>query len=77
MSMSYTISVENNRGANTIYAVFMEPPQFSGGGQPWMNVWYTTFVPHGGSFDMRTGADFYACEWGLSVFFYLFGQSWK
>jgi len=57
---SYTISIENNRGANTNYAVFMEPPEFTGGQQPWMNVWYTSFVPHGGSFEVRTGLDFYA-----------------
>ncbi|KAL7930193.1 hypothetical protein V8C35DRAFT_283764 [Trichoderma chlorosporum] len=60
MSTSYTIFIENNRGANTNYAVFMEPPEFTGGHQPWMNVWYTSFVPHGGSFEVRTGLDFYA-----------------
>ncbi|KAF5855991.1 hypothetical protein ETB97_008110 [Aspergillus alliaceus] len=60
MSNRYTISVENRRGANTNYAVFMEPPQFSGGQQPWMNVWYTSFVPFGGNFDIDTGRDFYA-----------------
>ncbi|KIN03349.1 hypothetical protein OIDMADRAFT_51318 [Oidiodendron maius Zn] len=60
MSTSYTISVENNRGANTNYAVFMEPPQFTGGQQPWMNVWYTSFVPYHGNFEIRTGVDFYA-----------------
>jgi len=60
MSTSYTISVENNRGENTNYAVFMEPPQFSGGQQPFMNVWYTSFVPYRGNFEIRTGLDFYA-----------------
>ncbi|RFU72136.1 hypothetical protein TARUN_10123 [Trichoderma arundinaceum] len=60
MSTSYTISVENNRGENTNYAVFMEPPEFTGGQQPWMNVWYTSFVPYHGSFEIRTGVDFYA-----------------
>ncbi|KAL7942067.1 hypothetical protein V8C42DRAFT_333498 [Trichoderma barbatum] len=61
MSTSYyTISVENERGANTNYAVFMNPPDFTGGQQPWVNVWYTSFVPHGGTFEIRTGADFYA-----------------
>ncbi|EHK47165.1 uncharacterized protein TrAtP1_010180 [Trichoderma atroviride] len=60
MSTSYTISIENNRGANTNYATFMEPPEFTGGLQPFMNVWYTAFVPQGGSFELRTGMDFYA-----------------
>lgn len=62
MSSSYSISVENNRGANTNYAVFMEPPQFSGGMENWMNVWYTSFVPYHGSFEIRTGLDYYACR---------------
>lgn len=62
MSTSYTISVENQRGANTNYAVFMNPPDFTGGQQPWMNVWYTSFVPYHGSFEVHTGADFYACR---------------
>lgn len=62
MSTSYTISVENQRGENTNYAVFMNPPDFTGGQQPWMNVWYTSFVPYHGSFEVRTGADFYACR---------------
>ncbi|KAI5460509.1 hypothetical protein BGZ63DRAFT_404980 [Mariannaea sp. PMI_226] len=57
---NYMISVENDRGANTNYAIFMEPPQFSGGQQPWMNVWYTSFVPYHGSFEVRTGLDYYA-----------------
>jgi hypothetical protein len=61
MSTSYTISVENERGANTNYAVFTEPPEFAGGQQPWMNVWYTSFVPYHGSFEIRTGSDFFAC----------------
>ncbi|KAE8379327.1 hypothetical protein BDV26DRAFT_291352 [Aspergillus bertholletiae] len=60
MSTTYTIDVENHRGANTNYAVFMEPPQFSGGQQPWMNVWYTSFVPLGGTFSITTGIDFHA-----------------
>ncbi|KAM0520694.1 hypothetical protein ACHAPE_003091 [Trichoderma viride] len=60
MSTSYTISIENNRGANTNYATFMDSPEFTGGLQPFMNVWYTSFVPHGGSFELRTGMDFYA-----------------
>ncbi|TFB01842.1 hypothetical protein CCMA1212_006321 [Trichoderma ghanense] len=60
MSTSYTISVENERGENTNYAVFMEPPEFTGGQQPWMNVWYTSFVPNHGNFEIRTGMDFYA-----------------
>ncbi|KAJ4148072.1 hypothetical protein LMH87_002560 [Akanthomyces muscarius] len=60
MSADYTISVENNRGENTNYAVFMDTPQFSDGQEPWMNVWYTSFVPYGGSFEVRTGVDFYA-----------------
>ncbi|KAL6695514.1 hypothetical protein J3F84DRAFT_374568 [Trichoderma pleuroticola] len=60
MSTSYTISVENQRGQNTNYAVFMNPPDFTGGQQSWMNVWYTSFVPHHGNFEVRTGADFYA-----------------
>ncbi|KAL6875858.1 hypothetical protein HDV57DRAFT_510669 [Trichoderma longibrachiatum] len=60
MSISYIISVENERGENTNYAVFMEPPEFSGGQQPWMNVWYTSFVPYHGNFEIRTGNDFYA-----------------
>ncbi|KAM3070198.1 hypothetical protein ACMFMG_003764 [Clarireedia jacksonii] len=60
MSQNYTISVENERGANTNYAVFMEPPHFTGGSQPWMNVWYTVFVPYHGSFEVRTGEDVYA-----------------
>ncbi|KAK1240116.1 hypothetical protein MKX08_007558 [Trichoderma sp. CBMAI-0020] len=60
MSTSYTISIENNRGANTNYATFMEPPEFTGGLQPLMNVWYSTFAPQGGSFELRTGMDFYA-----------------
>lgn len=62
MATSYTISVENQRGQNTNYAVFMNPPEFTGGQQPWMNVWYTSFVPYHGSFEIRTGADFYACR---------------
>jgi hypothetical protein len=62
MSTNYTISVENERGENTNYAVFMEPPQFSGGMQPWMNVWYTSFVPYHGHFEIRTGSDYYACK---------------
>jgi hypothetical protein len=62
MSTSYTISIENNRGANTNYATFMDSPEFTGGLQPSMNVWYTSFVPHGGSFELRTGMDFYACK---------------
>lgn len=62
MSTRYMINVENQRGENTNYAVFMEPPQFSGGQQPWMNVWYTSFVPFGGSFAIQTGMDFYACK---------------
>ena len=61
MSTRYTITVENRRGANTNYAVFMEPPQFTGGQQPWMNVWFTSFVPFGGDFWIETGEDFYAC----------------
>ncbi|EHK18285.1 uncharacterized protein TRIVIDRAFT_77102 [Trichoderma virens Gv29-8] len=60
MSTSYTISVENQRGEHTNYAVFMDPPEFTGGQQPWMNVWYTSFVPYHGNFEVRTGADFYA-----------------
>jgi hypothetical protein len=40
----------------------MNPPDFTGGQQPWMNVWYTSFVPYHGSFEVRTGADFYACR---------------
>ncbi|KAL4753492.1 hypothetical protein BDW72DRAFT_190945 [Aspergillus terricola var. indicus] len=63
MSTQYTISVENNRGANTNYAVFMEPPpppQFSGGQQPLLNVWYTVFVPDQGSYHIETGSDFRA-----------------
>ncbi|KAE8357181.1 hypothetical protein BDV27DRAFT_94477 [Aspergillus caelatus] len=56
----YTISVQNQRGANTNYAIFMEPPQFSGGQQPWMNVWFTQFVPDQGSFEVQTELDFYA-----------------
>ncbi|KAF7907935.1 uncharacterized protein EAE98_012468 [Botrytis deweyae] len=60
MSSSYTIAVENERGQNTTYAVFMEPPQFTGGGKPWMNVWYTSFVPYMGNFEISTGDDFYA-----------------
>lgn len=59
MSTSYTILVENQRGANTNYAVFMDTPEFTGGQQPWMNVWYTSFVPHGGNFEVQTGLDFY------------------
>ncbi|GJN78661.1 hypothetical protein PLIIFM63780_002170 [Purpureocillium lilacinum] len=49
MSDRYVISVENRRGANTNYAVFMDPPEFSGGQQPFMNVWYTSFVPYQGA----------------------------
>jgi len=60
MSTTYAISVENERGENANYAVFMEPPEFTGGLHPWMNVWYTTFVPYHGSFEIRTGTDFYA-----------------
>lgn len=60
MSTYYTISVENQRGENTTYATFMEPPQFTGGEQPFMNVWYTTFVPYLGNFEIQTGVDFYA-----------------
>ncbi|PON25324.1 hypothetical protein TGAM01_v205618 [Trichoderma gamsii] len=60
MSTSYTISIENNRGANTNYATFIDSPEFTGGLQPFMNVWYTSFVPNGGSFELRTGTDFYA-----------------
>lgn len=62
MSTSYTISVENSRGANTNYAVFMDTPEFTDGLQPFMNVWYTSFVPYGGNFEIRTGMDFYACK---------------
>lgn len=61
MSDRYVISVENRRGANTNYAVFMDPPEFSGGQQPFMNVWYTSFVPYQGSFEVQTGRDFYPC----------------
>ncbi|OAR01361.1 hypothetical protein LLEC1_07844 [Akanthomyces lecanii] len=60
MSNVYTIEVQNERGANTNYAMFMDTPQFSDGQQPWMNVWYTSFVPSGGTLEVRTGADFYA-----------------
>ncbi|KAL7918269.1 hypothetical protein ACQKWADRAFT_304582 [Trichoderma austrokoningii] len=60
MSSVYTISVENNRGANTNYATFMETPEFTGGQQPFMNVWYTSFVPYGGSVEIRTGMDLFA-----------------
>jgi hypothetical protein len=67
MSSRYVISVENKRGANTNYAIFMEPPQFSGGQQPWMNVWYTSFVPYGGSFEVQTGTDYYHCAWNRLV----------
>ncbi|KAK5988610.1 hypothetical protein PT974_10096 [Cladobotryum mycophilum] len=59
MSTTYTVSVENDRGANTSYAVFMDTPEFSGGNQPWLNVWYTSFVPYHGNFEIVTGADFY------------------
>ncbi|PNP52489.1 hypothetical protein THARTR1_06957 [Trichoderma harzianum] len=57
MSTSYTISVENQRGQNTNYAVFMNPPEFTGGQQSWMNVWYTSFVPHHGNFEMSISAN--------------------
>ncbi|PTB37320.1 hypothetical protein M441DRAFT_149185 [Trichoderma asperellum CBS 433.97] len=60
MSSVYTISLENKRGANTNYAAFMEPPSFTGGLEPWLNVWYTSFVPYGGNFEIHTGIDFYA-----------------
>ncbi|KFZ24006.1 hypothetical protein V502_01515 [Pseudogymnoascus sp. VKM F-4520 (FW-2644)] len=56
----YTISVENESGKNTTYAAFMEPPQFTSGEQPWMNVWYTSFIPYHGKFDISTGIDYYA-----------------
>lgn len=62
MSAVYTISVENERGANTNYATFMESPSFTGGQQPFLNVWYTTFLPYHGSFEIRTEGDFYACK---------------
>lgn len=62
MSSVYTISLENKRGANTNYAAFMEPPSFTGGLEPWLNVWYTSFVPYGGNFEIHTGIDFYACK---------------
>ena len=39
----------------------MEPPQFSVGQKPWMNVWYTVFVPSGGNFTVETDVDFHAC----------------
>ncbi|KAK5988485.1 hypothetical protein PT974_09968 [Cladobotryum mycophilum] len=60
MSTRYTIDVQNRRGANTTYAVFMEPPQFTGGLQSYLNVWYTSFIPFGGSFSVETGVDFYS-----------------
>ncbi|RAK77811.1 uncharacterized protein BO72DRAFT_527298 [Aspergillus fijiensis CBS 313.89] len=56
----YTIDVENQRGANTAYAVMMDTPDFSGDHKPWLNVWYTAFVPFRGSFSVETGEDFYA-----------------
>ncbi|QUC23378.1 uncharacterized protein UV8b_07619 [Ustilaginoidea virens] len=59
MSLSYTISVENNRGANTNYAVFMEPPEFTRTRETFMNVWFTSFVPYGGNFEVRTGNDYF------------------
>lgn len=62
MSTYYTISLENKRGANTSYATFMEPPSFTASPEPWLNVWYTSFVPYGGSFEISTGTDFYACK---------------
>lgn len=62
MTTTYTISVENKRGADTNYGVFMDPPEFEGGTQPWMNVWYTSFVPYNANFEIKTGIDSYACK---------------
>ncbi|PYI35500.1 hypothetical protein BP00DRAFT_334200 [Aspergillus indologenus CBS 114.80] len=56
----YTIEVENQRGANTNYAVMMDTPEFTGDQEPWLNVWYTMFIPFHGNFDVNTGDDFYA-----------------
>ncbi|PYI18599.1 hypothetical protein BO99DRAFT_433329 [Aspergillus violaceofuscus CBS 115571] len=56
----YTISVENRRGANTNYAIMMDTPEFTGDQEPWLNVWYTMFIPFHGSFEVNTGDDFYA-----------------
>ncbi|RAL12481.1 uncharacterized protein BO97DRAFT_57954 [Aspergillus homomorphus CBS 101889] len=59
-SSIYTISVENQRGANSNYAVFFDTPEFTGGHEPWLNVWYTSFVPYQGNFEIRSGNDYYA-----------------
>ncbi|KNG88862.1 hypothetical protein ANOM_003683 [Aspergillus nomiae NRRL 13137] len=65
MAFQYTIALKNQHGSHSNYGVFMEPPQFSVDQKPWMNVWYTTFVPSGGDITIQTGVDFYA--WAGSV----------
>ncbi|KAE8132759.1 hypothetical protein BDV38DRAFT_274872 [Aspergillus pseudotamarii] len=63
MTTTYTINFQNKRGADSNYAVFMEPPVLSISGtspDAFMNVWYSTFVPNNGYFDIKTGVDYYA-----------------
>ncbi|KAE8379067.1 hypothetical protein BDV26DRAFT_291651 [Aspergillus bertholletiae] len=63
MTTTYTINFQNKRGADSNYAVFTEPPVLSSSGSSpdvFMNVWYSTFVPNHGYFDIKTGADYYA-----------------
>lgn len=43
---SYTISLNNERGANAQYAIFMELPEFANGDQSWMNVWRSESLPN-------------------------------
>ncbi|KAL6886052.1 hypothetical protein GGI43DRAFT_418401 [Trichoderma evansii] len=61
MSRPYTVSIENERGANTNYAIFMDLPSFTGAPRPWMNVFFTEFLPEHGNFQFLIGQEFYAC----------------
>lgn len=59
----YTISLRNERGADTQYSIFMEPPEFANGGtQPWMNVWRSESLANNQTSKITSPADCHACK---------------
>ncbi len=59
----YRITISNESGRDGTYSVFLQPPEVTGGGSDvFAHAWVTAFVQTGGSVDVRTTSDWYACK---------------
>ncbi|GJN76862.1 hypothetical protein PLIIFM63780_000350 [Purpureocillium lilacinum] len=64
----YRITISNESGRDGTYSVFLQPPEVTGGGSDvFAHAWVTAFVQTGGSVDVRTTSDWYACTFEMRV----------